>query len=112
MPPVADLVTRDSNAGATHSPDTAAAVRQRTGKRCAERCIVCTSAPTGARFRACWVRLAAGTQFDGTTLRQSIMANVLLERVFKHFATVKVIEGLDLHVEDREFLVRVARTRS
>jgi len=35
------------------------------------------------------------------------MANVLLERVSKHFGTVSVIENLDLHVEDREFLVLV-----
>jgi multiple sugar transport system ATP-binding protein len=35
------------------------------------------------------------------------MANVLLERVSKHFGTVNVIENLDLHVEDREFLVLV-----
>ena len=35
------------------------------------------------------------------------MENVLLERVSKHFGTVSVIENLDLHVEDREFLVLV-----
>jgi ABC-type sugar transport system ATPase subunit len=35
------------------------------------------------------------------------MANVLLERISKHFGTVGVIENLDLHVEDREFLVLV-----
>ena len=35
------------------------------------------------------------------------MANVLLERVSKHFGTVSVIDNLDLHVEDREFLVLV-----
>src|SRR5512138_2163374 len=35
------------------------------------------------------------------------MANVLLERVSKHFGTVGVIDNLDLHVEDHEFLVLV-----
>jgi multiple sugar transport system ATP-binding protein len=35
------------------------------------------------------------------------MANVLLDRISKHFGAVKVIEDLDLHIDDREFLVLV-----
>jgi multiple sugar transport system ATP-binding protein len=35
------------------------------------------------------------------------MARVLLERISKHFGTVRVIENIDLQIADREFLVLV-----
>lgn len=35
------------------------------------------------------------------------MATVRLERISKHFGAVRVIENLDLQIEDREFLVLV-----